>query len=254
MMFARSFRVNRRTVSAWTDGQFHLSQSFFHDTILLKKCGLSANQFHIFKEDFMNKNTISRGKALLGLLLAVMMILSCASALGEAGPGTKEFDDMIVTWPENSYIQVGTKAVGEILFTIFPDYDNDSETHPNLNCAWSSEVVDFSILTDDLLVPVAESMISQAKSALEAQNIIVESMKVVSAEMAEVGGKKAYSYTYSSDLDYSKLGMELKANVYSKIYLVSDENLKSYNFTLTSFGDESIPALDQLLQDSVTFK
>ncbi len=202
----------------------------------------------------MNKNFLSRGKSLLGLLLAVMMMLSCASALGEAGPGTKEFDDMIVTWPENSYLQVGTKEAGQVLFTIFPDYDASSQAHPNLNCAWSSEVLDFSILTDDLLIPVAESMISQAQAALEAQNLVVENIKVVSAEMTEVSGKKAYSYMYSMDLDYSKLGIDMKANIYSKQYIISDETLKTYTFTLTSYGEGSIPALEKLLADSVVFK
>ncbi len=202
----------------------------------------------------MNKNFLSRGKSLLGLLLAVMLMLSCASALGEAGPGTKEFDDMFVTWPEKSFLQVGTKEAGQLLFTIFPDYDASSQTHPNLNCAWSGELLDFSILTDDMLVPVAESMISQAKSALEAQNLIVDNIKVVSAEMSEVSGKRAYSYMYSMDLDYSKLGFELQANIYSKQYIISDETLKTYTFTLTSYGEESIPALEKLLADSVVFK
>ncbi len=208
----------------------------------------------IYKEDAMKTESMSRGRALLGFLLAILMLLSCASALGEAGPGSKDYGDFTLTWPANSYLQDGTKADGQVLFTVFPDYDASANAHPNLNGSWSSSLLDYSLLTDDILVLAAQESLNNNLSAMEAQGLSVENAKVIMAEITTLSGKKAYSYMYAMDVDYSKLGLDLKASIFSKQYLVSDPSFKSYAFTLTAFDETGINKLDSILHECITFK
>ncbi len=202
----------------------------------------------------MKTESMSRGRVLLAFLLAVLMLLSCASALGEAGPGKKDYSDFTLTWPANSYLKDGVKEEGQVMFTVLPDYDASSNAHPNLNAVWSKEVLDYSTLTDDILVSVAEQSLNNYLSTIEAQAFIVENSKVVMAEMTTLSGKTAYTYMYAMDVDYSKLGLDLKASIFSKQYLVSDPSFKTYFFVLRAFDEAGINKLDNILHECIVFK
>ncbi len=200
----------------------------------------------------MNRIIANRGRALPGFLLALLILLSCACALGEPGPGQKDYGDFTLTFPAGCHLQEGLE--GEALFTLFPEYDAASLAHANLNCVRSSEVRDFSGLAKDQLLSLAEAEAPRLQAAMEAQGLIVENMKAVSAELTSLNGKTALACAYAMDVDYSKLGREMKPALFIKQYILSDSSLKTCVFTLTGFSEKEIKSLDRLLQECVAFK
>ncbi len=202
----------------------------------------------------MNGKIPSRGKALPGVLLALLILLSCALALGEPGPGQRDCGDFILTFPAGSHLQEGAGQEGQPLFTLFPDYDASSFPHANLNCVRSAEVRDFSGLSNDQMVSLAEAGLAPILAGLEAQKLIVENMKVVSVGLTSLSGKTAFACTYSMDVDYLNLERDTKLTVFSRQYFLSDPSFKTYAFTLTAPDVAGINKLENILRECVVFK
>ncbi len=190
--------------------------------------------------------------ALFSLLM--VLILACVPALGE-GAGkttTYDFDDFTLTLDASIALEKGEKASQAIWFMYYPG-DQSGQARHNVNCVWVDEYTDLEQLKGMDLNQVAESYMSTIEASLKQQNLGVKDLKVLSSEMTTLGGRTAYAYSYSMNVDYKNVGMDMVADIYTKQVMVSDENFRTYLFTATSVTEETMEETYRTL-DTILFK
>ncbi len=62
--------------------------------------------------------------------------------------------------------------------------------------------------------------------------------EILSAELGDVDGKTALIVSYTGEHDYTGAGYDLVTQVYYTQYIISDESIGTYTFTITSDSEE----------------
>lgn len=192
-------------------------------------------------------------KKILALLLSLMLLLP-AIALGEAASNPDayavEFDDFTITLNATDALQKGEKANGQVLFMLYPDYDETSTMHSNINGVWTSE--DVSALGEIDATTFGNLVLTQSAQGLAAQGVAVSNEALLIAERDEETGSMTLIMSY--DADYTAAGLDLKATLYMvQLYVPMGGEAGSYIFTLTGSSMEEVDALLNKL-DAIEFK
>lgn len=192
-------------------------------------------------------------KKILALLLSLMLLLP-AIALGEAASNPDvyavEFDDFTITLNATDALQKGEKANGQVLFMLYPDYDETSTMHPNINGVWTSE--DVSDMGNVTPTDFGNLVLQQSVQGLAAQGVAVSNEALLAAERDEETGSMTLIMSY--DADYTAVGLDLKVTLYMmQLYVPLGGDTGSYIFTLTGSSMEDVDALLNKL-DTIEFK
>lgn len=192
-------------------------------------------------------------KKILALLLSLMLLLP-AIALGEAASNPDvyavEFDDFTITLNATDALQKGEKSNGQVLFMLYPDYDETSTMHPNINGVWTSE--DVSDMGNVTPTDFGNLVLQQSVQGLAAQGVAVSNEVLLTAERDEETGSMTLIMSY--DADYTAVGLDLKATLYMvQLYVPLGGDAGSYIFTLTGSSLEDVDALLNKL-DAIEFK
>ncbi|MBP3454568.1 MAG: hypothetical protein J6M20_12785 [Clostridia bacterium] len=192
-------------------------------------------------------------KKILALLLSLMLLLP-AIALGEAASNPDayavEFDDFTITMNATDALQKGEKANGQVLFMLYPDYDETATMHSNINAVWTSE--DVSALGEIDATTFGNLVLTQSAQGLAAQGVAVSNEALLIAERDEETGSMTLIMSY--DADYTAAGLDLKATLYMvQLYVPMGGDAGSYIFTLTGSSMEEVDALLNKL-DAIEFK
>lgn len=192
-------------------------------------------------------------KKILALLLSLMLLLP-AIALGEAASDPNlyvvDFDDFTITLNATDAIQKGEKTNGQVLFMLYPDYDETVMMHPNINAVWTSE--DVSQMGNVTPTDFGNLVLQQSAQGLAAQGIAVANESLLAAERDEETGSMTLIMSY--DADYTGVGIDLKVTLYMvQLYVPMGGETGSYIFTLTGSSMEDVDALLDKL-DAIEFK
>ena len=196
-------------------------------------------------------------KKILALLLSLMLLLP-AIALGEAASNPDvyavEFDDFTITMNATDALQKGEKANGQVLFMLYPDYDETATMHPtmhpNINGVWTSE--DVSDMGNVTPTDFGNLVLQQSVQGLAAQGVAVSNEALLAAERDEETGSMTLIMSY--DADYTAVGLDLKVTLYMmQLYVPLGGDTGSYIFTLTGSSMEDVDALLNKL-DAIEFK
>lgn len=192
-------------------------------------------------------------KKILALLLSLMLLLP-AIALGEAASDPNlyvvDFDDFTITLNATDAIQKGEKTNGQVLFMLYPDYDETVMMHPNINAVWTSE--DVSQMGNVTPTDFGNLVLQQSAQGLAAQGIAVANEALLAAERDEETGSMTLIMSY--DADYTGVGVDLKVTLYMvQLYVPMGGETGSYIFTLTGSSMEDVDALLDKL-DAIEFK
>lgn len=181
-------------------------------------------------------------KKFFALLLSLMLLLP-AFALGEALPAvdtyTVEFEDFTITVTSEDIIQRGEKAEQQILFILYPAYDETSIYHPNINALWTAE--DLGQLGSTPAEDFGNTVLEQSVQLLQQQGIAVTNPKLVEASFDEES--KITTLITSMDADYSGAGIDLAISMCQMQMYVPMAEGGSYIFTLSSTSLEGLDAL-----------
>lgn len=192
-------------------------------------------------------------KKILALLLSLMLLLP-AIALGEAASNPDvyavEFDDFTITLNATDALQKGEKANGQVLFMLYPDYDETATMHPTINGVWTSE--DVSDMGNVTPTDFGNLVLQQSVQGLAAQGVAVSNEALLAAERDEETGSMTLIMSY--DADYTAVGLDLKVTLYMmQLYVPLGGDTGSYIFTLTGSSMEDVDALLNKL-DTIEFK
>lgn len=191
-------------------------------------------------------------KKLLALLLSLMLLLpavSFAEAAESVDVYPVEFDDFILYVTSYDIIQkAAAKEEGQLLFMLYPAYDDASLTHPNINGVWTAQ--DLAAALDDLdAAAFAQDVIDESVQGLTAQGIIATNPQLISAE--KVDGIMVLAY--SMDMDYSGAGVDLQATIYQMQFYIGLGEKGSYVFTLSAYNADDLIALSEYVE-AIEFK
>lgn len=190
-------------------------------------------------------------KKILALILSLMLLLP-AIALGEAASNpdqyTVEFEDFTITVNAEDILQKGEKAEQQILFMLFPKYDETSSYHANINALWTAE--DLGELGTIGAQTFGEMVLSQSQEQLSSQGIAASNAQLISAEFDEE--TRTTVLITSMDADYTGAGIDLKMNLCQMQMYIPMGDIGSYIFTLSA---DSLEGLDELLKymDNIDF-
>ena len=145
---------------------------------------------------------------------------------------------------------IGEKVNNLIYFTLFESYDPNASFNPSLNCVWTDAYTDFSAMD---LGAYVSAIVQLSIESLSAAGVIAENPVLLTTDTADLNGKTAYLAAYSYDADYSQLGVDYQATLYTLQTYVSDEAMGTYTFTITTDDLNNIVNLDALM-DSIQWK
>lgn len=181
-------------------------------------------------------------KKLLSVLLALVLMLGCASVLAEATPAessleTFDFGDFTMTFDADMVGEISDEKVeNQVYFQLFPFYDENSAFNPTINCVWNSAVEDLTqIDANEFAAAVMQAMLAQ----YEAMGLKAENALILMAVPDEQDGKYAISYLAQYTLEGTTL--------YMMQAVVSDAAFGTYTFTVTFVNLEQAEALTEIV-------
>lgn len=157
---------------------------------------------------------------------------------------TYDFGGFTMDIPADIQGQIVEPVSGQIFFQLYPDYNETESFHKNINCVWSDVYND---LTQVDPASYAQIAANTTFSALRLQGLVLENEQILGAVLDEHEGKPAMSYVISMDADYTALGLDLKTTLYMAVFVISDENLGSYTFTISVTNPEDIDPIVEMM-------
>lgn len=132
-----------------------------------------------------------------------------------------------------------------LFFQLYPEYSADATSHPNLVCGWSEGVYDLTCSDPQITgMAIRDSIIEN----YEAQNNTVQKAELISAEILDMDGKKAFRAELHVIVDLSdQAGQERIAEYYQIRVYIADEAFGTYTFTIASDTQENSEACVALL-------
>ena len=198
-------------------------------------------------------------KKLTALLLTLMLLLGCVSALAETATETAwmtlEFDDFTIEIPEDIAGETADSIEdGAVFMILYPNYDENASFATNINFVWSSAVQDLSAVD---AATVGQQIMTTAYAQYNEYGITTANETLVSAAMDEVGGKPALSLMYSADCDYTALG-GTQLTLYTVQAIVSDAAFGTYTITVSIpadyINDADMMTLIEQITNSIQWK
>lgn len=123
-------------------------------------------------------------KKLLSVLLALVLMLGCASVFAEATPAesnleTFEFDGFTMTFDADMAGEIYDKAENQVYFQLFPFYDENAAFNSNINCVWNPAVEDLTKIDANVF---AAAVMQAMPAQYETMGLKVENAKVLLAQ------------------------------------------------------------------------
>ena len=191
-------------------------------------------------------------KKLTALLLTLMLLLGCASALAETATETawmtQEFDDFTIDMPEDIVGQIGDIEENATFMILYPNYDESAFIPTSIAFSWSSDVQDLSAVDAEA---VGQAAMQADYAKFNEAGIATANETLMSAAMDEVGGKPALSIMYSATCDYTAFG-GTELTLLTTQVIVSDAAFGTYTIYITITEDYSNDADMMTLIEQIT--
>jgi len=192
-------------------------------------------------------------KKILAFLLALMLLLPAIS-LGEAAEDVDiypiEFDDFTLYATSYDAIQkAAAKENGQLLFLLYPNYDETAMLHNNINSIWISDNLLPSLPDLDINAFAQETLVS-INQQLNDAGLAATNSQVISAEKDDAG---VILIVFSNDVDYSAAGIDLQATLYQAQYYICLGEKGTYFFTLTAYNPDELAAMFSYVE-AIEFK
>lgn len=190
-------------------------------------------------------------KKLIALVLCLALFLP-ALALAEAAatePATYpvDFGDFTMTLKETDLYQQGVKQDGQVMAQIYPDYDENAMFTNNLGIGWLKD--DYGVyLSQTDPAEFAQSLVDEAVAQFAGIGLICDNAQVHEAVYAD----DVMSITYSVDVDYTPMGIDLCVTLWQQQIYLCDTEWGTYFFTMTAASMEELDIMDYYL-DSIVF-
>ncbi|MDO4837907.1 MAG: hypothetical protein Q4B32_05890 [Clostridia bacterium] len=180
-------------------------------------------------------------KRIAACLMALILLVSCMTALADDDLETFNFGDFSMTFDAGMYGNTYDKTDGQVWFMLYPDYDASATAHPNINVVWSETVQDLTAVDPAVY---AENVQEDIVTQVSGESVTIENTSVLSAALTELNGKTALcAHCYYEVEGYA---------VYMLQYVVSDEAFGSYIFT-ASYNDPAQQDTMTTILDTVTW-
>lgn len=185
----------------------------------------------------------------LFLALCLIPVVALAQTADPEGAAeseiiTYDFGGFTMDIPADIQGQILEPVSGQIFFQLYPDYNEADPFHKNINCVWSDAYEDLTQADPAL---VAQTAANATFSSLRLQGLALENEQILGAVLDEHEGKPAISYVISMDADYASLGLDFKTTLYMAVFVISDENLGTYTFTISVTNPEDIDPIVEMM-------
>lgn len=188
-------------------------------------------------------------RKLFCLALALCLAL-CGLACAEGELVTFDFVDFTMDVPADIMGSIVEREENQPFFMLFQDYDESADFNANMNCVWTNAHTDFSNVN---IESFGSTVMQMAAQQLNAQGLAASNMTFIGGMMQDLNGKPALAIIYSYDADYSNLGKDYQTTLYVLQAYVSEKEMGSYTFTVTTEDMENIGVLDAMM-DSIVWK
>lgn len=192
-------------------------------------------------------------KKILAVLLSLMLLLPAVS-LGEAAEVVDtypvEFDDFTLYVTSYDIIQKApTKEEGQLLFLLYPNYDETAVVFNNINGTWSSENT-LADLPEFDVNKFAQEQADFVAAQLTASGITASNSELHYAQKDDNG---VIVLAYSADVDYTGAGIDLVTTLYQAQYYKCMGEKGTYVFTVTAYHPDDLKELFSYLE-TIEFK
>lgn len=189
-------------------------------------------------------------KTLIALLLALTLVLSCAAALAEAAPAYEPIDygDFSMAIDPNMFKQEGEKADNQIMFILYPAYNETGDSSTNFNVVWTDGYADVTTQSTDKDA-LKEALLPDITAEYEKNGLELVSFDILSLELTKLGERDAMATIMSSVIQYN--GQEI--SLIQAQAVVSDESFGTYTFTGSAQSTESLLAYVDPLFDAISW-
>ena len=186
------------------------------------------------------------------LLIALIVFSLALAAVGALAAGVNntrhDFGDFSLMFPDDEVLQMDEKTSGEVYFSILSPSTSASDFTNNLNCVWGPEKFDLSGVNPQLLL---DSQMAGIEGQFEAYGIALTNLNGIRAERIGLGGRDAVILAYSYDVDYTGMGIDLKASLICMSVMVSDPAFGNYTFTITSTNQAGLEEFSTVLDSLI---
>ena len=171
-------------------------------------------------------------RKIFALMVALCLLVVPCFVNAESNDITYDFGDFTMTFPSDAYGSIADEITdGVAFFMLYQHVDENVAFKPNLNVTWTKTYIPLdTVQPSDALAEI----MTEAVAALEGQGVKASNATALDASMDTLNGKAALSAVYSMDVDYSGIGADLKMTLYCAQAIISEENLGTYTFTITT--------------------
>lgn len=177
-------------------------------------------------------------KKLLTLVLALMLL--CGVAMADV----VDFGDFSMDLDPATMAAHYEKQEAQVFLNLFPNYDENADSHPNINVIWQEDVIDIAAQDPQ---EVAEVLMNEIYPGLESQGIKVSNVTLLGADHDEHEGVPALSVVYTYDVDYSGMGVDKQMTLFVAETFISQPGVGTYIFTCTAADLEGLQSLIDVL-------
>lgn len=164
-------------------------------------------------------------------LFALLLVLCLMPFAAMAEMVEYDFGDFTMTIPADIPGNIGEKASNQVWFTLYPEYDENQQFHPNLNCVWGNGYEDLSkYVPAELGQTILNGMVQNLKS----QGIAISNAEVIMGEIGAIDGEYCISIGYTYDADYTNAGINLQVTNYLIQFMVSNPEKGTFTFSYTT--------------------
>ena len=173
-------------------------------------------------------------KKLLTLVLALMLL--CGVALADV----VDFGDFTMDLDPTTLVSRFEKQEAQVFLGLFPNYDENAASHPNLSVVWQEGVSDLASMDPQ---NVAAALMEEIYPGLESQGMKVTNVTLLGADHDEHEGVPALSVVYTYDVDYSGMGIDKQMTLFMAETFISQPGIGTYIFTCTAADLEGLQTL-----------
>lgn len=190
-------------------------------------------------------------RKLLTLLLALLMLTCTAFAEDADELMALDFEDFTIAIRKDA-VGTGTDTIEDNVpfLMVYQDYDPEAVFNKGMNIVWTEDVLDLSNADPKAYVNEILNYSVQEYSAI---GLGVDNVRIYEAEIDALDEKDVLSYIYSMDLDYTPLGFDYQATLYTLQASVPLKGVGTYTFTVTTDDLENSQELIDIV-DSVRWK
>lgn len=192
--------------------------------------------------------------ALLLVTLVLCMSLATASAEYATQGQILDLEAFTLTLNEGDVCQTQTKTNGGVWKIIFPQYDENALTRPNMNVVWMEDMVMDEMKDMDLSAYATQTATNAANQASQ-QGIPCQLQGTPEGDYVTIKGKEFAFISYNMIWDYTEAtgGLVGETELIFLQLFTDFEGYGSYIITMTGYAEEQLDAMLEQVFTTIDF-